>query len=331
MAAMFKYLITISPLGFMYGSSGGFLSPENLVGRSGAKFPPEAATLSGLFFSTNKVKSSISPKELSDNLFVAGPFWAKSDDPEYFYVPIPWHKIISKKGVDEWKMKSGKWHRESEDLEPEYSWQTVNSWLNKTATIKKNGDVADIPWKYVPILHPKTKDDERCTLAEDGLFLENSVQMDDECCLVYLSTHPLADGWYRFGGENHLVEIKSVLLDDDSPIVKLLRQPIQRSFALITPGLWGSNKFSHRYPKNKDFSQKRPEMLTDKPLSYRYRAKGQMGRGRYAVPPGTVYLLREPLDKTWWEFPENWFPKEGFSLKQVGCVLCLPIEIQGGE
>lgn len=86
---MFKYLITISPLGFMYGSSGGFLSPENLVGRSGAKFPPEAATLSGLFFSTNKVKSYISPKELSDNLFVAGPFWAKSDDPEYFYLPIP--------------------------------------------------------------------------------------------------------------------------------------------------------------------------------------------------------------------------------------------------
>ncbi len=56
-----------------------------------------------------------------------------------------------------------------------------------------------------------------------------------------------------------------------------------------------------------------------------------MGRGRYAVPPGTVYLLREPLDKTWWEFPENWFPKEGFSLKQVGCGLCLPIEIQGVE
>jgi hypothetical protein len=72
-------------------------------------------------------------------------------------------------------------------------------------------------------------------------------------------------------------------------------------------------------------------MLTDKPISYRYRAKGQMGRGRYAVPPGTVYLLREPLDKTWWEFPENWFPKEGFSLKQVGCGLCLPIEIQGVE
>lgn len=328
---MFKYLITISPLGFMYGSSGGFLSPENLVGRSGAKFPPEAATLSGLFFSANKVKSYISPKELSDNLFVAGPFWAKSEDPEYFYLPIPWHKVVAKKGVDEWKMKSGKWHREFEDLDPDYSWQTVNSWDNSPAVIKKNGDIADTPWKYVPILHPKTKDDERCTLAEDGLFLENAVQMDDENCLVYLSTHALTDGWYRFGGENHLVEIKTIPLDDDSPIAKLLRQPIQRSFALITPGIWGSNKFSFRYPKNEDFSKKRPDMLTDKPISYRYRAKGQMGRGRYAVPPGTVYLLREPLDKTWWDFPENWFPKEGFSLKQVGCGLCLPIEIQGVE
>jgi len=50
---MFKYLISISPLGLMYGSAGAFLSPENLVGRSGAKFPPDAATLSGLMFSIN--------------------------------------------------------------------------------------------------------------------------------------------------------------------------------------------------------------------------------------------------------------------------------------
>ena len=38
--SQFQYLIKISPLGFMYGSAGGFLSPENLVGRAGAKFPP---------------------------------------------------------------------------------------------------------------------------------------------------------------------------------------------------------------------------------------------------------------------------------------------------
>ena len=44
-----KYLITIAPLGLLYGSAGRFLSPENLVGRSGTHFPPSSATLSGLF------------------------------------------------------------------------------------------------------------------------------------------------------------------------------------------------------------------------------------------------------------------------------------------
>lgn len=31
----FQYLIIIKPLGFLYGSAGRFLSPDNLVGRSG--------------------------------------------------------------------------------------------------------------------------------------------------------------------------------------------------------------------------------------------------------------------------------------------------------
>nr|MBA3922704.1 CRISPR-associated protein [Nostocaceae cyanobacterium] len=106
---MFKYIIYITPLGMMYGSAGAFLSPENLVGRSGAKFPPEAATLSGLIFSINKINQEKLPKheqqklqqELSDNLYVAGPFWTTNDnDKQNFYVPIPWSKIISKKGVD---------------------------------------------------------------------------------------------------------------------------------------------------------------------------------------------------------------------------------------
>jgi hypothetical protein len=45
----FTHLIIIEPLGLLYGSAGRFLSPENLVGRSGTNFPPSAATLSGLF------------------------------------------------------------------------------------------------------------------------------------------------------------------------------------------------------------------------------------------------------------------------------------------
>lgn len=327
----------------MYGSAGAFLSPENLVGRSGTKFPPEAATLAGLFFSANKVKSFAAQEELRHNLFVAGPFWWKPDendedepnylDAEYFYVPIPWHKIIGEEGVDEWKIKEGKWQRDETklELEADYRWQKVNAWDFSPDEIKANQGYAEkFPWEFVPILHPKIKDDERQVLKEDGLFLENAVQMPEDTYLVYLSTHALDEGWYRFGGENHLVEIRSIELPEDSPILQRLRQPIQKACALITPGIWGSNHLSYRYPKHSDFpKKKRPKMLTDRPVTYRYRAGGKMGRGRYAVPAGSVYVFDQPLDKTWWEFPEEWFPKEGFSLKQVGCNLCLPIEIDG--
>jgi len=328
----FKYLIVINPLGFMYGSAGAFLSPENLVGRAGAKFPPEAATLAGLFFSANKINNRFDQEELRYNLYVSGPFWAKSDYPEDFYVPIPWSKVISQDGVDEWRIENGKWERNHHDLEPDYHWQQINYWHDTPEIIQGNGGVAETPWKYVPILHPRTKDDERCVRNEDGLFLENTVQMSDETCLVYLSSHELPEGWYRFGGENHLVEITSIPLSEDSLIIQLLSEPIKRAFALITPGVWGSNTLSYRYPKHPDFTQntkKRPLMLTDRPIPYRYRAGGKMGRGRYAVPPGTVYVFPKEINKTWGEWSEDWFPKEGFSLKQLGCNLCLPIKISG--
>jgi CRISPR-associated protein Cmr3 len=48
MTKAFTHLLQITPLGLLYGSAGGFLSPENLVGRSGNKFPPSSATVSGL-------------------------------------------------------------------------------------------------------------------------------------------------------------------------------------------------------------------------------------------------------------------------------------------
>ncbi len=88
-------------------------------------------------------------------------------------------------------------------------------------------------------------------------------------------------------------------------------------------------------------------MLTDKPTPYRYRLghsnkeietsdksydpskTGRLSRGRYAVPAGSVYVFKHPLNRTWWEFPDEWFPKEGFPLKHLGCGLCLPIDIQG--
>ncbi|MFN6537899.1 MAG: CRISPR-associated protein [Nostoc sp. EkiNYC01] len=336
---MFKYLILVNPLGFMYGSAGSFLSPENLVGRSGSKFPPEAATLSGLFFSVNHAKKLWDAEKLTKELYVAGPFWGEWDNPEYFYVPIPWSKTIAENESNEWKIKNGNWYSENSKLEPYYQWQRINFWNEPAESIRSNGYAEKSPWNFVSVLHPKLKDDERCTLkiddAKGGLFLENSVHLNPDHCLVYLSTHDLPEGWYRFGGENHIVEIKKFDLLDDSPILELLRQPIEEKFALITPGIWGSNRFSHRCPQNEFFSnQKNIQMLTDKPIPYRYRVgnrktqRGRLGRGRYAVPSGSVYVLEKPINKSWWDWDEEWFPKEGFSLKKMGCGLCLPIDIE---
>ena len=350
---MYRYLIIINPLGFLYGSAGAFLSPENLVGRSGAKFPPDAYTLSGLFFSANKTEPFIEHEELK-KLHLAGLFWAELDNPEYFYLPIPWTKIINQEEnqTDEWQIQDSKWYRSkaTKDIEPDCRWQTVNYWEDSAETLLSNGGTAEDPWKYISILHPKLTKSERCVQEEGGLFLENSVQMvcnyptgrePQETCLVYLSTHEIPKGWYCFGGENHLVEISSMELPDDSWILKLLKQKIQRSCALITPGVWGSTRFSHRYPNPQHTTFPKPShILTDKPSPYRYRVgdnkgKGRLGRGRYAVPAGTVYVFDEPLNKSWWGdenepgFPNEWFPNEGFYLKQLGCGLCLPLAITG--
>jgi CRISPR-associated protein Cmr3 len=359
MATMFKFLIKIQPLGFMYGSAGAFLSPENLVGRSGAKFPPDAATLSGLFFSANKNSSIATHEELRDELYTAGPFWAMADSPEYFYVPMPRHKVVRQDCSDEWLIKSHKWCLKSEDgdkkadkeepnqADSEYCWLKIDYWDDEPEDIwearsAKPPAVAEKKWEYVSMLHPQMQKEERHVLPEKGLFLENAVQMHDEACLVYLSTYALPDGWYQFGGEGHMVEISSLPLPNDSPILKRLRDPIGRAFALITPGIWGSNQLSHRYPKYPDFSQdyNKIKLLTDKAIPYRYRmgyrdqAKEdhprvtRLSRGRYAVPTGSVYVLKEPLNQTWWDFPQSWFPEKGL-LKKFGCGLCLPIKVKG--
>jgi CRISPR-associated protein Cmr3 len=143
---MFQYLITIQPLGFMYGSAGAFLSPENLVGRSGTKFPPDAVTLSGLFFSANKEKKFASHANLIEKLRVAGPFWAFVDAEDDFYVPLPRHKIIGKDHYDEWIIKNYKWCLKSkangsaqEDdkkkEESEYRWLRIDYWDASAETI----------------------------------------------------------------------------------------------------------------------------------------------------------------------------------------------------
>jgi CRISPR-associated protein Cmr3 len=335
MSELFKYLIQVNPLGLLYGSSGAFLSPENLVGRSGAKFPPDPATLSGLFFSVNKIKKMFDPKELSKELFIAGPFWADVRNIDNIYVPIPWTKVIGESNYNEWKLRNGEnyqWekpeNKPGEKIEPYYTWLPITEWNKEARVISSNKSAKVPPWKFTPILHPQMKSDERSVVEKDGLFLENAVEMSPENCLVYLSSYPLEEGWYKFGGENHLVEIKSKRIKPDDKLYKLLyKEKIENTFALITPGVWGSTHLSYRYPQHPTFP-KVPKMLTDKPIPYRYSAGGRLGRGRYAVPPGTVYVLEEPLNQSWSEWPEDWFPQEGFSLKKLGCGLSLPLTIK---
>jgi len=350
---MFQFLIVIRPLGLLYGSAGAFLSPENLVGRSGAKFPPDAGALSGLILAENQEQQFTDHQELKTNLTVAGAFWAQADHPENFFVPIPRSRIVGEKNpdFDEWELINHQWQRPRPDINPSYQWQSINSWHKPTAQLKRPeqgnlNDVGQPPWKFLPILHPYLKEEERHVRDEDGLFLENAVQMREDSCLVYLSTHKLPDGWYRFGGESHLVQITSREIPEHSSIYQLLRQKIGRSFALITPAVWGNNNLSTRYPHHEHFNNQRPEMLTDRPVPFRYRlGKGDrskssvLGIGRYAVPAGTVYVLKHDLNRTWWDFPNEWFPQSKGQrhspnhtlLKQLGCGLCLPITIKGVE
>lgn len=341
---MFRYLVTLSPLGLLYGSAGGFLSPENLVGRSQAKFPPDAGTFSGLLL--NAAQSSgqtLNKKQLT----VAGPFWTYESmiSARDFFVPLPWTKILAKTKFDEWMFdpQTEAWQlKHQANAEPEYRWVCLSRWERTVQQLHQNVrssaktiEVSGDPWTFEPMLHPYMKEQERCVKDEDGLFLEQAVRMEDDTRLVYLSTEPIADGWYKFGGENHLVEVECLAIDQHHNINQQLSQPIGQSFALITPAVWGSNRRSLRHPEGLGVKA----LLTDKPTTFRFRSGGQqhdpsrpenrpgrLGRGRYAVKAGSVYVLEEARDDTWWDW-ESWFPREGFSLQRLGCGLALPIAV----
>ena len=332
---MFQYLISIRPLGLMYGSAGTFLSPENLVGRSGQKFPPDAATLSGLFFS--EALHATNREIIKEELYISGPFWSKNDDIDDIYVPIPWTKVFGENENDSWyltKNASGKrqWQRDHPEVETSYRWLPISYWETKDPNIiskNKNKTAQPDPWRFMPMLHPKMEMRERCSVESDGLFLENAVRLDEEVSLVYLSTHDLKSGWYRFGGESHLVEVTSHPIEPDSELAELLNKPITDKFALITPAVWSSNRFSYRVPQHNEFPAVEL-MLTDKPVFHRFRMGGRLGRGRYAVPVGSVYVLEEPINKAWWDWPNEWFSsnqKQDLSPKHIGCGLCLPLNI----
>jgi CRISPR-associated protein Cmr3 len=358
---MFKYLIQIEPLGLLYGSAGRFLSPDNLVGRSGTSFPPSAAAVSGLFAASHGNAGV-------QDLQLAGPFWAKADQPQNFCVPIPQnftthtpkHKPKTKLQTgqiltqetwqdDAWQnVPAGKVHRGG--------WVPIDHWATLAKPDFGQVPVYADPWDFLPHLHPKLRENERRVVdpADGGgsLFLENAVQLHPEACLVYLSNIKLKDEWYRFGGEGHMVSVTCHPLDPKTQA--LLQQSVGQCFATITPAIWGSNRLSYRMPiplnrdrpdaaspDNPDAIWEGAQILTDRPTPYRYRlgnrvdddgndiqqrhAPKLLSRGRYAVPAGTVYVLKDRLDKPWVGWPIDWFPKEGPSLKRWGCGLALPL------
>ena len=342
----FSYLVTIEPLGLLYGSAGRFLSPENLVGRSGSSFPPSAATLSGIF------AAELGGDNIR-NLQLAGPFWGKCDELPDFYVSTPLNYLIEKgtskiKYELSWNAVEKQWTPNVNEKFEKGGWVKVHDWPKDW----ENWEIAiKVPWKPVSHLHPRLEENQRRVQVEENreqgsLFLENGVQFDPDYCLVYLSNTEINPGWYRFGGEGHLVNIECQAISAE--LKDLLSQPAGKAFALITPAVWGSNRHSYRKPmvqKKEDRKSDGVEawkcetLLTERPFSFRYRLGNPkneeadekinskeklLSRGRYAVPAGSVYVLKEPLS-SWQEWDETWFPKEGVSLKRWGCGLALPL------
>jgi CRISPR-associated protein Cmr3 len=343
---MLQYLIVIEPLGMLYGSAGRFLSPENLVGRSGAQFPPSAATVSGLFAAHYFPSQEATLKTLQ----VAGPFWAFTADPsdpsktpQNFCVPTPLNCLVKLDPPNGSGMRQGHvehrlvWQPEV-GLEPgrwvvpdgqtpsgkptPNTWLPIQQWHQPTT-------VYATPWEFLPHLHPRLRSDERRVADPDddqgSLFLENSVQMHPDTCLVYLSNLPLESGWYRFGGEGHLVEVTCLEMNGENRA--RFNTPLGQVFALITPGVWGSNRFSLRYPAAWETDCQ--TLLTERPVPWRYRMGGEgttkrLSRGRYAVPAGSVYVMNRAF-APWHDWEDGWFPQEGPFLNRWGCGLALPI------
>jgi CRISPR-associated protein Cmr3 len=364
----FEYLILVEPLGFLYGSAGRFLSPDNLVGRSGTSFPPSAATVSGIFAAAYRNGNIKNEKfRIKEDLYLAGPFWARTEEAksnqQNFYVPTPLIYLVKNGEIRHklnWNSQKEGWFDDNNKAPSDKfeggTWLAIADWENPTKIEKS-------PWKFSPHLHPRLEEDERRVVrkketdnSEDNqgsLFLENAVQMPTDTCLVYLSTEKVENGWYRFGGEGHLVDISCIELKETHQ--DLFAKPIKNKFALITPAVWGSNRISYREPillhkrdpekykqadpeSNNKFSWDIETIYTGRPLPFRYRLgerenaapndPKQLSRGRYAVPAGTVYVLKKSLDQPWQDWEESWFPKEGPSLKRWGCGLALPLSLK---
>lgn len=355
---LFHHLILLEPLGLLYGASGRLLSPAALTGRASEHFPPDSPALAGL------LNSVLDPKEgrSSDGyslLNTAGPFWLDPEDG--LMLPAPFtllqeqeegglrfsrRRLVWTQGEgtfipDGWQPAD---QNEPPRKAPSGGWVALSDWgevgQEKKITIHNN------PWRDVSHLHPRLKDDERVSAGDGALFLEYGIALDDGVCLAYLSSHTVPDGVYRFGGEGHLVQLRS---QEIPPALQLLlRCKLTAPFALITPGLWGGPKLSRREPiiskvPGGAFPWHRngqpPGILTEKARPWRHRlgagsgrpgpegreGKRRLSRGRWAMPAGSCYQLAgDPLEP-WSHWSEDWFPKEGFSFKHLGTALALPL------
>ncbi len=341
----FQHLVLLEPLGLLYGSSGRLLSPEALTGRAAEHFPPDAPAAAGLL-------ASQLDRQSVWNLHTAGPFWFSaalqqlmlpapltllqetSDDGRRFSARrLTWQQGTGECSPDGWRPADG----ESPPRKaPSGGWVALGDWplLAGDQTVAIHHD----PWRAVPHLHPRLRDDERVSAGDNALFLDYGIALDPQACLAYLSSHAVADGVYRFGGEGHLVQLRCQPIPE--PLLELLSRPLSAPFALITPGVWGGPKLSLREPIDTARPQgqhpwhrdgQSPGILTDKPRPWRHRLGGgsqghrRLSRGRWAVPAGSCYQVPgDPLDP-WAAWPETWFPREGFSFRQFGTALALPL------
>jgi len=347
----FQHLILLEPLGLLYGSSGRLLSPQALTGRASEHFPPDSPALSGL------LATRLDRGQVWD-LHTAGPFWF--DPIEGLMLPAPFtllqerhgdggryseRRLVWSEGDGElspsgWRPSDG---RDPPRKAPSGGWISLKDWALVAQPGKKIA-IHDNPWEAVPHLHPRLQDEQRISAGDGALFLEYGIALNAGVALAYLSSHAIEEGVYRFGGEGHLVQLRHQPISPE--LKELLSRPLTAPFALITPGVWGGPKLSLREPIDTTAphgqfpwhrSGQAPGILTDKPRPWRHRlgagnrkseqAAGQrrLSRGRWAMPAGSCYQLSGDPLKPWAEWHQSWFPREGFSFKQLGTALALPI------
>lgn len=349
----FEHMILLEPLGLLYGSSGRMLSPEALTGRVNEHFPPDTPALAGL------LANRLDRAEVW-NLHTAGPFWIHPD--KGLMLPAPF-TLLQERHPSEGRSSRRRlaWCDGDDSFSPA-GWRPIDNmdlprkaprggWiaLDDWKFVGRAGErisIHDNPWQAVPHLHPRLQEDQRTSAGDGALFLEYSIALRPGVSLAYLSSHEVPEGVYRFGGEGHLVQLCSQVIPET--LTTLLAQDLSAPFALITPGVWGSPKLSLREPIDSSVPKGRmpwhrngraPGILTDKPRPWRHRLgvgdgntdpEGRskirrLSRGRWAVPAGSCYQLSgDPLGP-WVQWDEKWFPKEGFSFKQLGTALALPI------